>query len=136
MPSICSDASPSPTVLLLEDDPDFAIAAADTMRESGLRVLTALHPWDAFRHLDSEIPIDLFLSDVRMPAGMPHGFAMGRMARYRRPGLRLLYVTGYPEIVEANGAPLAKVLFKPIRPEALVEEVRDALTVGSGDAAR
>ncbi len=116
------------TILFLEDDPDFAAAAADAMRDAGLQVLTAPHPWDAFRHLDSDRPIDLFLTDIRMPEGMPHGFAMARMAQYRRAGLKLLFVTAYRDMVEAEGDSLANVIFKPIQPERLAQAVRQALT--------
>lgn len=122
-----SPLRPSPTILLLDDDPDFAAAAAEAMRGAGLKVLTALHPWDAFHHLDSGREIDLFLTDVRMPRGMPHGFAMARMARYRRPKLKLLFVTAYRDIAEAEGDRLGTVLFKPIGPETLTQEVRQAL---------
>jgi CheY-like chemotaxis protein len=117
----------SPTVLMLEDDPDFAAAAAEAMRGAGLEVLTALHPWDAFHHLDGGREIDLFLTDIRMPRGMPHGFAMARMARYRRPKLKLLFITAYRDMAEAEGDRLGAVLFKPIGPEALTQGVRQAL---------
>lgn len=117
----------SRTVLLLEDDPDFADAAAAAMDAIGLRVLTALDPWAALRHLDSAQPIDLFLADIRMPPGTPHGFAMGRIAKYRRPSLRLLFVTGYRELAEAETGNKETVLFKPIRPDRLAQEVDRAL---------
>jgi hypothetical protein len=58
---------------------------------------------------------------------MPHGFAMARMARYRRPKLKLLFVTAYRDIAEAEGDRLGTVLFKPIGPETLTQEVRQAL---------
>jgi DNA-binding NtrC family response regulator len=116
------------TVLFLEDDPDFAASATGAMRDAGFRVLTALHPWDALRHLDGRGPIDLFLTDIRMPPHMPHGFAMARMARYRHPNLKLLFVTGYPEMAEAEGDPLGTVLVKPIAVERLVQEVRQTLS--------
>lgn len=121
------DVPPLQTVLFLEDDPDFVAAATDALRDVGLEVLTASHPWDAFRHLDSDRPIDLFLTDVRMPEGMPHGFAMARMARYRRTKLKLLFVTAYPKMVEAENDRSATVLFKPIQPERLAQEVCQAL---------
>lgn len=123
------DVQPPQTILFLEDDPDFA-AAADAMRDAGFAVLTASHPWDAFRHLDSDRPIDLFLTDVRMPEGMPHGFAVARMARYRRTKLKLLFVTAYPKMVEAENDRSAHVLFKPIQPERLAQAVRLALAEG------
>ena len=122
---------PQRTVLFLEDDPDFADTAATAMRAAGLQVLTALHPWDAFRHLDDADPIDLFLADIRMPPGTPYGFAMARMAKSRRPHLKLLFVTGYRELAEAEGDSSDAILFKPIHPDRLAEEVTRALAAGT-----
>ena len=55
-----------------------------------------------------------------------NGIALSRMARMRRPGLKIIYLTAYdiPGIEdEANGP----VLRKPIDDDRLVAEVRHAL---------
>lgn len=67
--------------------------------------------------------IDLLLTDVRMP-GLGGLELAGRLC-LRRPGLRVLYVSGYPgDGVRPDGAPL---LAKPFRPAELAEAVRHVL---------
>ena len=114
-------------MLFLEDDADFAAAAAAAMLTAGLRVLLALDAWEALRHLDSGERIDLLLADIRMPPGMPHGFAMARMAKFRRPELKLLFVTGYRDLAEAESDYLPSVLYKPIGLDQLTEAVHRTL---------
>jgi len=58
-----------------------------------------------------------------MPAGI-NGFALARMGRMRRLDLRVLYVTGYDLPMEEA---IGKILRKPISPEVLVAEAREAL---------
>ncbi len=54
----------------------------------------------------------------------PHGFALARMAQRRRPAIKVIYVTAYPERAEL-GAPLpgSKLLGKPIDADALIAAV-------------
>ncbi len=70
-------------------------------------------------------PIDLLLTDVRMPS--LGGFELAARLRARRPGLRVLYVSGYTGeglATRPDGAPL---LAKPFRTRELSEAVRHAL---------
>jgi hypothetical protein len=53
-----------------------------------------------------------------------HGFALARMARMRRPGIKTLYLTGFDDPEEDA---LGKVLHKPISNDQLINEVRLAL---------
>jgi CheY-like chemotaxis protein len=46
--------------------------------------------------LQSDVRIDLFITDVGLPAGM-NGRQMADMARQSRPKLRVLFITGYAE---------------------------------------
>jgi DNA-binding NtrC family response regulator len=116
------------TILLIEDDDATLQCAAQALRERGYRVVAAPDFRDVFDLLDRGEAVDLMITDIRMPPGTPHGFAMARMARLRRPDLKVLYMTGYSDIPEAeiaNGR--GKVLRKPITPEDLAAEVALAL---------
>ncbi len=67
--------------------------------------------------------IDLLLTDVRMP-GLG-GLELAARLCARRPGLRVLYVSGYPgDGVWQDGMPL---LAKPFRPAVLAEKVSHVL---------
>jgi CheY-like chemotaxis protein len=116
------------TILLLEDDPEFADVASAALTAAGFGVLAVPHAEDALRILDSPQPLDLLLTDIRLPPGMPHGFALARLARNRRLHLKILYVTAYRDLaaLEADQA-LGKILYKPIHPDILVAEVAQAL---------
>jgi hypothetical protein len=60
--------------------------------------------------------------------GAIHGFALGRMARMRRLGLKVLYITGFDVPAVEDGP---DVLRKPISNEQLVDAVRLALANGN-----
>ena len=111
-------------ILLVEDDEAFAYAATKALRDAGFTVFAATGSMKAMSLIDEERP-DLLLTDVRLPEGEPHGLAFARIAQYRYPRLRVLYLTAYPELITLDGPePLGKVLYKPIEVEALVNEVR------------
>ena len=75
-----------------------------------------------------EGPIDLVITDVVMP-GMS-GPALVDGLRRVRPGLKILYVSGYAdEALSRHGmsAADADLLHKPFTPNQLAEKVRGAL---------
>jgi DNA-binding response OmpR family regulator len=76
-------------------------------------------PWNA----REAQPLDLLITDVIIPGGI-NGFALARMARMRRLGLRVIYLTGYEVPIEHG---IGKVLRKPISLDVLVAEARNAL---------
>jgi len=110
-------------VLLVDDEEGFRYSAARALEGAGFAVSTAGGYQDAPALLQSNRKIDLLVTDILMPKGV-HGFALARMARMRRLGVKVLYLTAYDvPTVEAVG----KVLRKPITEDQLVEEVRLAL---------
>jgi CheY-like chemotaxis protein len=112
------------SVLVVDDDEPNRYATSRALEAAGFRVTPAKGYEDALAIIKSAAPIDVFLTDVVMPAGV-HGFALARMARMLRPNLKILYMTGYDvPTVEAVG----KILRKPVSDDDLVREVRAALT--------
>jgi CheY-like chemotaxis protein len=115
---------PVARILFVEDDETFAQLVADVLRAAGFEVVLAPSYREALDIIErpSEI-VDLLLTDIVMPSGM-NGFALARMARLRREGLRVLHITGYDVPTnEASG----KVIRKPIANADLVREIRSAL---------
>src|SRR6185369_10447923 len=81
-------------VLVVEDDPDLRSYLADTLRGLKYRVIVAANGQAALHVLiDDTRRVDLLLTDVVMP-GL-NGRELGRRAESLRPGLRVLYMTGY-----------------------------------------
>lgn len=112
------DATPI-RILFVEDDEGFRHAAGRVMRNAGFRVTVAADYVSALAALDGDQHINLLLTDIVMANGV-NGFALGRMARMRRRGLPILYVTAYQVPLDEA---LGKVLRKPVAPDRLVAEI-------------
>lgn len=111
------------TILLVDDEESFRYAATRALECAGFAVAAAPDFRAALEVLDGDRPVDLLVTDIVMPERI-HGFALARMARMRRMGLKVLYLTAYDvPTVEAAG----KVLRKPLTDQQLVDEVRAAL---------
>jgi CheY-like chemotaxis protein len=113
----------TPNILLVDDEDGSRHATTKALEKAGFAVTAERDYEGASRLLQSDKPIDLLLTDVVMPDRL-HGFALARMARQRRRGMKVVYISGYD--VPATEA-VVKVLRKPISEEALVDEIRHAL---------
>ena len=119
----------SATVLLVEDEDAVRRLASRVLTRSGYRVLEAASGEDAAaiaaRH---EGPIDLLMTDVVMP-GMS-GRELAEQLLPRRPGMRLLYASGYTEdAIVRHGVSSLETAFleKPFTPNGLLRKVREVL---------
>ncbi len=108
-------------ILLVDDDDGYRYAAQKALEDAGFAVIAARGFNDALEALDSLEPIDLLVIDIVMQV---NGFALARMARYRRPKLKTLYITGYD--VPAEEA-VGRLIRKPTVMDDLVREVRAAI---------
>jgi signal transduction histidine kinase len=117
------------TVLVVEDDAPVRQLACHELRALGYHVLDASCGADALRIVESDEPIDLLFTDVVMPGGMS-GRQLADAARQRRPGLRVLYTSGYTEnaiVHHGRLDPGVMLLPKPYRRADLARAVRTAL---------
>ncbi len=117
------------TVLVAEDDEQVRAVLRRVLARGGYRVLEARSGGDALAVAERfEGHIDLLVSDVVMPEmGGPE---LGSALRSRRPGVRLLYMSGYTDdSVVRHGLLEGEVAFlqKPITPELLLRKVRETL---------
>ena len=81
------------------------------------------------RILESDARIDLLITDVGLPGGM-NGRQLADAARITRPGLKVLFITGYAEnAIIGNGhlAPGMRVLTKPFVVETLANRIQDMI---------
>ena len=112
-------------ILLVDDDGDVREVTATLLEEAGYHVLQAGSGGAGLELLDSGAGFDLLLVDFAMP-GM-NGAELARLAVQRRPGLPVLFVTGYADIDALAAAGEARVIRKPFQVQELVARVRAAL---------
>ena len=117
------------TVLLVEDEQLVRDLATETLEALGYRVLQAADGDAALRALHSAERVDLLVTDVGLP-GM-NGRQLADAAREHRPGLKVLFITGYahtaaPEAADALGPGMA-LIGKPFALDALAAKVRDMI---------
>ena len=107
---------------MLEDLGYTAIEAADG--PAGLKVL------------QSDVRIDLLVTDVGLPGGM-NGRQVADAGRALRPGLRVLFITGYAEnALLGNGRldPGMAVLTKPFAMNDMAARIRSIIESGKQQA--
>lgn len=112
------------TVLFVEDDTAVRELVVGLLREHGFNVLMASDGYEAIRLL-VEHAVDLIFTDVVMP-GL-NGFELAQQAKLMRPEIHVLYMTGYADQFAGRGLRYGKLLEKPVRPDALLSEVCQAL---------
>lgn len=122
--------APPATILVVEDEEDVRALARDVLEMNGYAVLEALDVADATRLAETHPgPIHLLITDVVMPGAS--GPELARRLRARRPDLRVLCMSGYPESAEGRvegEAGWNAWLQKPFTPDGLMRKVRDCLT--------
>ncbi len=117
------------TILVVEDDNELRSYLLEVLRGLGYRVLSAPHAQAALPILEQKAtPVHLMLTDVVMPS--MNGRELGRRAQQLRPGLRVLYMTGYSRNAVVHHGRLdegVELLEKPITQNALAARVRSML---------
>jgi PAS domain S-box-containing protein len=117
------------TILVVEDDPEVRQTAVALLGELGYRVVEAENGPAALELLNARADIDLLFTDVVMPGGMK-GSELAREALKRRPGLKVLYTSGYTENGAFHGGMVASgsaFISKPLQLQELAVKVRAAL---------
>jgi CheY-like chemotaxis protein len=122
-PSIRSTVAPgSEAVLVVEDEISVRTVLVAALQSAGYRVLEADDASHALQiGLDLRETIDLLVTDVAMPG--IGGRELARQLKTARPGLRVLYLSGYSRLnIDTSG-----FLQKPFSPTQLLMKVRARL---------
>ena len=123
-------ASGRGTILVVEDDEDVLSVTAESLRELGYRVVTAVNAAQALEILRGDQPIDLLFSDVIIPGGT-NGAQLAVTARRVRPELKVLLTSGYTATALSleHGLPdNLNVVGKPYQRDELAKKLRLAIS--------
>jgi CheY-like chemotaxis protein len=128
-PGVVTGAIGAECILVVEDDPALRAYTRESLNELGYRVLEAANGAAALETLDREDGIDLLFTDVVMPGGM-NGRQLADQAVLRRPGLKVLFTTGYTRnaiVHHGRLDPGVQMIGKPFSFEELGARIRTIL---------
>jgi CheY-like chemotaxis protein len=115
------------TVLVIDDEPTVRMLIVEVLEEAGYTALEAEDGPAGLKILQSNLRIDLLITDVGLPGGM-NGRQVADAARAARPGLKVLFVTGFAEnAAVGNGhlEPGMEVLTKPFVMADLAQKISE-----------
>lgn len=115
-------------VLVVEDMASVRLSVAEVLTDAGYRCILAQTIEQALDHLRGDSGIQLLLTDVGLPG--ISGRELADMARIYRPGLPVLFMTGYAETALDRQAFLGSgmdLLIKPFQISELLVKIRRAL---------
>jgi CheY-like chemotaxis protein len=122
-----SPAGKGEHVLVIDDEPTIRMLIAEVLEEQGYAVVEASDGPSGMRILQSATRIDLLITDVGLPNGM-NGRQIADAARQTRPGLKVLFITGYAENAVVGNGHLDKgmqVIAKPFEIDVLAQKIRE-----------
>jgi CheY-like chemotaxis protein len=117
------------TVLVVDDEPTIRMLIADTLGELGYRAIEAADAATGLKVLESDVKIDLLISDVGLPGEM-NGNEMVELARIHRPNIKVLFITGYADnaaITNGRLEPGVQVMSKPFSMDKLASRIRSII---------
>jgi PAS domain S-box-containing protein len=120
------------TVLIVDDEPTVRMLLIEILDDLGYAWIEAEDSATGLKILQSDARIDLLISDVGLPGGM-NGRQMADAGCIDRPGLPVLFITGYAENAVLNNGylePGMAVLTKPFSIEAIAERIRSMVMEG------
>lgn len=121
------------TILLVEDEGPVRRLISNILGMVKYRILEAVHGEDALAVSESfKGEIHLLVTDIMMP--VMNGQELATRLSSLRPGLGILFISGYPgkHIPEGLESGTVDYLAKPFKADILLEKVRSLLSETSG----
>ena len=120
------------TIMVVEDDALVRGYVIAQLGGLGYRTLVASDGVSALALVDQGIAFDLLFTDMIMPGGM-NGRELAEAVRKRRPGVKVLYTSGYTDdaiVHQGHLDPGVFLLSKPYRKSDLAQKIREVLETG------
>jgi CheY-like chemotaxis protein len=131
VPAPASERIGGETILVVEDEAMLRNLTGAILRRQGYEVLEAANGPEALAVWgERKARIDLVFTDVVMPGGIT-GRDLGKTLQTERPGLKIIYTSGYsPETYDDGGFFVegSNFLSKPYRSQDLLVAIRRSLT--------
>jgi CheY-like chemotaxis protein len=117
------------TVLVVDDELALRSVLLDALRGAGYTTLEAGDAPTALAMLRARPELDMLVTDVGLP-GHLNGRQLAEAAIALRPGLRMLFITGYAdvELTKAGMPEGAAILHKPFSIDAFVGKVAELMS--------
>jgi PAS domain S-box-containing protein len=123
LPVLRPTVAAAETILLVEDEQGLRKLMTEFLRAEGYTVIESVDGPSAIEASKMYTgTIHLLLTDMIMQR--IHGRDLAMQLRQQRPGLKVLYITGYADPGTLEGG---RVLEKPFMPETLLREIHDVL---------
>lgn len=129
--------SPTPHIIVAEDEPLAAMALEDFLSLNGYRVTLARDGVEAMERQQSD-PADVLITDLRMPR--MDGRTLIREIRALSAGLPVVVMTGFlaidpgqDELLNRRWQPL-EVLHKPVSPQTILDALSRVLSGAAAQA--
>lgn len=117
------------TVLVVDDEPILRMLMTEVLEDLGYTAIPAADGANGLKVLQSDLRIDLMVTDVGLPGGM-NGRQLADAARVTRPKLKVLFVTGYAEnaaLSHGHLEPGMYIMTKPFAMDALAGRIQDLI---------
>jgi PAS domain S-box-containing protein len=118
------------TVLVVDDEPNVRMLVTEILEDLGYTAIEASDGAAGLRVLQSEARVDLLVTDVGLPNGI-NGRQVADAGRVLRPGLKVLFITGFAEnalLGHGHLDPGMQVMTKPFAMEALARRIKQIIT--------
>jgi CheY-like chemotaxis protein len=117
-------------MIVVDDDDGVRVLIKELLLDRGYDVITAQSGAEGLDQIQHEPRLSLVITDIRMPG--IDGWEFARRATEMRPGLKVLYITGYPGEQAPDDAPPGPLLRKPWRAGEFYQSIEQL--IGSGGA--
>ncbi|HEX8415536.1 MAG TPA: PAS domain S-box protein [Sphingomicrobium sp.] len=117
------------TVLVIDDEPTVRMLVGEVLTDLGYTAIEAADGPAGLKVLNSDLRIDLLVTDVGLPGGM-NGRQVADAARTARPDLKVLFITGYAENAVLSHGHLdagMHVVTKPFAIDTLAARIRELI---------
>lgn len=107
-------------IVVTMNEQDFAVATVAVLRDQGFDAVAIHDPMAAIDALEAASRIELLVTCLEFGENKPNGIALARMARFKRPGTKVLFVGDEVLAVHTDG--VGDLLPSPVTVEQVVEK--------------